>query len=167
MRTYGNKVGNENNNFLKQHYNFSLFMVTFSYSTCCYLGVEFYKSKSQGKEDSEARPRKSECLGLQPTLQMEIWGCGLVSFCFSNMPVEKGLITATFLSFSCYMRTVSCSEWAHVSLTYLLIQKPDWSSDLCLRHTAVMVEGSETNHPRPFNTSAQEGVSPIHSQSTT
>lgn len=125
MRTYGNKVGNENNNFLKQHYNFSLFMVTFSYSTCCHLGVELHKSKSQGMENSEARLRKSECLGPQPTLQMGIWGCGLVSFCCRNVPVLTGLITAPFLSFSCYMRTVSCSELAGLRFTYPRIQKPD------------------------------------------
>lgn len=141
MRTYGNKVGNENNNFLKQHYNFSLFMVTFSYSTCCHLGVEPHKSRSQRMENSEARLRKSERLGPQPTLQMGIWGCGLISFCSRNMPVWTGLITAPFLSFSCYTRTVSCSGLAGLSFTSLCIREPDWRSGICLRHTVSWWKG--------------------------
>ena len=100
IRTYGNKVGNENNNFPKQHYNFSLFMVTFSYSTCCHLGVEVYKSKSRGKGVQKQEPRKSECLGPEPTLQMGIWRCGLLSFgCSNNSGFEGALEQQHFLHF--------------------------------------------------------------------
>lgn len=140
-------------------------MVTFSYSTCCHLGVELHKSKSQRMENSEARLRKSERLGLQPTLQMGIWGCGLVSLCCRNMPVLTGLVTAPFLSSLCYTRTVSCLELAGLSFTYLRIRKPDWKSGLCLRHAAVMVEGSETSYPIAFNTYTPRVFSyplPIH-----
>lgn len=117
MRPYGNKVGNENNNFLKQHCNFSLFMVTFSYSICCYLGVELYKSKSQRGGNSGARAYKV----LMPGTRADPPDGGFSS---SNNPSCEGAYNSNLSSIFMLHESCELLELAGLSFSYLLFQKP-------------------------------------------